>query len=218
MVYALTFTGNIDPTALATFLLAAITLVTVVVGGRALGKTTEEIDLSRREVEEAHRPVIVPLLDDAQKMILMFDDITERRARPYYLQNNRLVVPIKNIGSGPALNISVDVTPVNDDGQQSTAWGDKNYTLVVSGLGVGEVIPAVVPIPGLGDVPSFRLRVMYTDVAQKAWVTLANYYNLGGGSYASVSIVPHAEDEYSDPGKEREIGTEGPASSWLTSA
>jgi hypothetical protein len=116
MVYAITFGGNIDPTALATFLLAAITLVTVVVGGRALGKTQEEIDLSRREVEEAHRPVIIPLLDDAQKMILMFDDITERRARPYYLQNNRLVVPIKNIGSGPALNISVNVTPVNDEG------------------------------------------------------------------------------------------------------
>lgn len=193
MVYALTFSGNIDPTALATFLLAAITLVAVVVGGRALGKTQEEIELSRREVEEAHRPVIVPVLDDAQKMILMFDDITDRRARPYYLENNRLVVPIKNIGLGPALNISVDVTPVNDDGQQSAAWGDKNYTIVVLGVGVGEIIPAVVPIPGLSDVPSFGLRVMYHDVAKKPWVTLAKYYALAGGSYASMSIVPHTE-------------------------
>jgi hypothetical protein len=129
-------------------------------------------------------------------MILMFDDITERRARPYYLQNNRLVVPIKNIGSGPALNISVNVTPVNDEGQQSAAWGGKDYTIVVLGLGVGEVIPAVVPIPGLGDVPSFVLRVMYDDVAEKTWVTLAKYYDLAGGSYASMSIVPHTEYEY----------------------
>jgi hypothetical protein len=37
---------------------------------------------------------------------------------------------------------------------------------------------------------------MYDDVADKAWVTLANYYDLAGGSYASMSIVPHAEYEY----------------------
>lgn len=52
------------------------------------------------------------------------------------------------------------------------------------------------PIPGLGDVPSFVLRVMYDDVADKAWVTLGKYYDLAGGSYGSMSIVPHAEYEY----------------------
>jgi hypothetical protein len=129
-------------------------------------------------------------------MILMFDDTTERRARPYYLQSNRLVVPIKNIGSGPALNISLNVTPVKAEGQQSAPWDGKDYTIVVLGLGVGEAIPAIVPIPGLGGVPSFLLRVMYSDVAEKAWVTSSKYFDLGGGSYAHVSIVPHTEYQY----------------------
>lgn len=57
-------------------------------------------------------------------------------------------MPIKNIGSGPALNISVNVTPVNDEGQQSAAWGGKDYTIVVLGLGVGEVSRRSCPSPG----------------------------------------------------------------------
>ena len=97
---ALTFTGDVDPTALATFVLAVITLVSVIVGGLALRKAQNEIDPSRREVEEAHRPVLIPVIDETQSLS-EYDATTVRPLRPYYKDAARVVIPIRILGADP---------------------------------------------------------------------------------------------------------------------
>ncbi len=52
MIFALELSDNVDPTALATFLLAVLTLAAVVVAVWTLRRSQDEIDLSRREVEK----------------------------------------------------------------------------------------------------------------------------------------------------------------------
>lgn len=137
MLFGVEFTDDVDPTALATFILAAITLATVLVGGIALRRTRSEIDLSRREVEEAHRPVLIPIIDATQELHL-WDATTKHPVRPFFREASRVVVPIKNIGSGPALDITASLTPRNDAGEFSEAWGDKKHTSNLVGLGVSE--------------------------------------------------------------------------------
>jgi len=100
------------------------------------------------------------------------------------------VVPITNIGSGPALDIEVSVTPRNDAGEFSEAWGDRKHTGTVVGVGVSDVMPVAIYVPNLGDVPSFDLWVTYTDVAEKRWVTSAKYLvRTDGGKYTKLSIT-----------------------------
>jgi len=186
--FALTFTGNVDPTAVATFVLAALTLAAVIVGGKALRKTQSEIYISRREVEEAHRPVVIPIIDETRRVDMV--GATQRMAKPWFAPSNRVVVPITNIGSGPALDIEVSVTPRNDAGGFSEAWGDRKHTGTVVGVGVSDVMPVAIYVPNLGDVPSFDLWVTYTDVAEKRWVTSAKYLvRTDGGKYTKLSIT-----------------------------
>jgi hypothetical protein len=63
MIFGLEFTDEVDPTAPATLALAMVTVGSVVLAWRALRQTRDEISLSRREVEEAHRPVLTPAVD-----------------------------------------------------------------------------------------------------------------------------------------------------------
>jgi hypothetical protein len=185
LLFALTFTGNVDPTALATFLLAALTLAAVIVGGKALRKTQSEIDTSRLEVEEAHRPVLIPLHDVNQEL-REFDAPTVYRAKPRYKENNRVVVPIKNIGSGPALNISVNLALLDDTGDEQ---GDMMHQTNIVGLGVSEMTPVEVFVPAR-EMPNFRLRAQYADVAGKTWQTSADYFKREDGVYVGMSIDP----------------------------
>jgi hypothetical protein len=171
VVFGLEFSDNVDPTALATVALALLTFVTVVAGGLALRRTRTEIDLSRSEVEQAHRPVLIPVLDEHQGTDL-HDAITTYQVKPIALERDRLVLPIKNIGSGPALDITVSVLPVTPSGTVFS-WGTVDATLV--GLAVSEMFPVTLRIPGLTQltsVPSFELTVRYLDGAGKPWLPL----------------------------------------------
>lgn len=169
MLFGLTFTGNVDPTALATFVLAGLTLAAVIVGGKALTKTQSAIDLSRREVEEAHRPVVVPLVDGL------------------HADGDWLFVPIKNIGLGPALDVEVGATLRDDAGNYTEAAGPERIG-AVAGLGVSDVRPIEIRIPHLGAMPNFDVRVMYSDVAEKPWVTTAKYLR-ADGRYTGLRIT-----------------------------
>ena len=60
MPFTLELSDNVHPTAVATLALAVLMLAEVVIGRRTLRQTQSEIELPRREVEEAHRPVVVP--------------------------------------------------------------------------------------------------------------------------------------------------------------
>jgi hypothetical protein len=194
MPLALTFTGNIDPTALATFILAVVTVISVVIGGKALRQargeieqTQNEIAVSRLAVEEAHRPVVIPVVDETH---VMEHPLTlGSQTRPSFANHN-IVIPIKNIGAGPALDIEVSVTPRNDAGEFSDAWGDRRYNATFVGIGIGEVTPVVIHLSQLGDLPSFDLWVTYRDVAGKRWLTAAKYLaRTEHGKYTELSIT-----------------------------
>ena len=175
------------PTALATFVLAVITLVSVIVGGLALRKAQNEIDPSRREVEEAHRPVLIPVIDETQSLS-EYDANTASLLRPYYKDAARVVIPIKNIWSGPALSITAAITPRNDAGDFSEVWGDNKHSATVVGLGVSEVYAVAVYADRLGDLPNFDLWLTYEDVAGKTWQTSAKFLKQSS-EFTALSIV-----------------------------
>jgi hypothetical protein len=185
VIFALELSDNVDPTALATVLLAVLTFATVVVGVRALRRSKDEIDLSRREVEQAHRPVLIPINDENQELLASGKAATYR-AKPRYQENNRIVVPIKNIGEGPALNIIVAVGPPSWVDEPAPI--DDVQWIRVVGLGVSESAQVAVYVQGLTELADFSLALTYVDVAGKTWRTSADYHLREGGIYDRISI------------------------------
>jgi hypothetical protein len=187
MIFALELSDNVDPTALATVALAILTLAVVVVGIRALRQTRNEIDLSRQEVEEAQRPVVVRVIDKTTVMQIWGE--SPLPMSPYFAGGGLLYVPLRNIGSGPALDVEVSLIHRNDAGRFSELSGDTKYNgRRVAGLGVSDVAPIEIRIGKLDGLPSFDVRVVYRDVARKRWVTTAKYLAPDGGRYDELSI------------------------------
>lgn len=109
------FNGTWDRTAIGTLALAAVTLLLagasfwmVVLTRGSLAQTKDEIALSRREVEEAHRPVLVPAVDSTSYIDLGAIGANRER-RPQLEPGGHLFVPVENIGPGPALNVEATV-------------------------------------------------------------------------------------------------------------
>ncbi len=183
---AVELSDDIDVTGLATLALAVVTVVLAVVGGVALRQTKEGLDLTRREVESAQRPVLIPVTDET-KQIQAAGSSPIRLAKPYFVESHRLVVPVKNIGVGAALKIQVEVTPRNDAGDRSDAWGSDRHVGTLVGLGVSEIAAAMIEIPRLADLPNFDVWLTYEDVAGKAWVSSAKYLKSDGYTLLGVA-------------------------------
>jgi hypothetical protein len=187
VLFALEFSDNVDPTAIATIALAVLTLAAVVVGGKALSKTQTEIEWSRKEVEEAHRPVLIPVYDEAQEL-QPSGTLVIHRAKPRYQERERVVLPIKNIGSGPALNIMLSLAPLPANEPAGDRDALRWSTTRILGLGVMEILWVTVRVPDVTEVPDFALSLVYMDVAEKVWKTEADYIALGDGEYGGMSI------------------------------
>jgi hypothetical protein len=179
--YLLLLVGSIDWTAvaaIATLALAVVTAISVAIGWSALRKAQDEVDLSRREVEEAHRPLVVPVIElDQSYRVANIGLIpvapTVQQGGPFgHLR--KLIIPVRNIGSGPALDVTVGVIGRNDAGEYSHAWGPECFGGVLA-IGVQEVKPVDISVPPLSDVPSFDIAVTYSDLAGKTWRTSAKY-------------------------------------------
>jgi hypothetical protein len=181
--FALEFTGTVDPTALVALILALLTLVALVVVIRALRSGQREIDRWRGQVEQAQRPVVVPI-HSAMQM-------------PVYQGHGELLVPFENIGSGPALDLLVFVTLRDESGGFSAAWGEVKHTGAASGLGASKVTPVEVRALGLGGLTSFDVWVAYSDLAGREWVTSAKYIASEEGSrYTNmwIAAVPDGQN------------------------
>ncbi|MGZ4287634.1 MAG: hypothetical protein ACXVW5_25975 [Solirubrobacteraceae bacterium] len=143
--YGLQLTGNVDPTALVTLILALLTVALLVVVIRALHLAQREVDRWRDQAEQSHRPVVVPIHSTMQM--------------PVYQGHGELLVPIENIGSGPALDLHLFVTPRDENGGVSPAWGEVKHTGAASGLAVSKTTPVEVRAWGLGGLTSFDVWV-----------------------------------------------------------
>lgn len=186
----LAFFGNWDATALGTLALAAATFASLIFARRSLGQmqqqiklgqaqlgqTQAEIALSRREVEEAHRPVVVPVVvARPSSMASVSASSLTAPERPRLVGDGVLGVPIKNIGSGPALNITAGVLRLNADGSTWNGPIEPQTPGIIAGLGKEAVVPIEIRAHGWEERWDFGLTIIYKDVAGKCWETVCRY-------------------------------------------
>lgn len=179
------FNGTWDWTAIGTLTLAAVTLALaaatfwmVKLTRRALIQSRDEIALSRREVEEAHRPVLVPVVIARPPQLGPSPLPSGPRAfpdRPCVIVPSTLVVPVKNIGSGPALNVVASVERLGDEGAPWTGPIDHQTPGLATGIGNGELVHIPIHAHGWEERWNFKLTLMYEDVAEKRWTTAGCY-------------------------------------------
>jgi hypothetical protein len=179
MMY-LAFAGNWDATAVGTLALAVVTGVSLVIGWKSLRQ-------GQGEVEEAHRPVLVPLADSRPINMVEAGLAEPPAARPLFLGEGQLAVPIENIGTGPALDVEVSVWMRNPDGDPTSVGTGGMTPANVAGIKTSDSVAPIVRINGLADVPGFQLMLTYEDVAGKGWVTRALYVATDR-SYTDVTV------------------------------
>lgn len=177
----LEFSDDVDPTGLATFVLACLTLAALILTRRALKQTREEIGLSRQEVEQAHRPVLVPVVDAVRPIKLPTGETSP--AFPFVVGNHHFV-PVENIGSGPALDTEMGLTLLGPDLPEAH---EGEHTMRIPGIGVGHLTPLELPLAG-ATPREFDLRLTYLDVAGKHWVTTASWRVGMANRYEKLSI------------------------------
>jgi len=218
MLLGLKLNDEVDLTAIGTLLLAAATLLSlfflrrslkqtqaqIVLGQRQLAQTQEEIGfsrkeicLSRKEAEAAHRPVVVPIAGGQHFTLANGEDVP---AGPYVSSPGLLVVPMMNIGLGPALCLESAIEglgPVN-------GWSERRPLGEVTGIGVAEVISLEIAIQDLSDIPDFNLTLTYDGVTGKGWRTVACWL-AGEARYDGLAIMSCRRD-----GKESPLQTRQP--------
>jgi hypothetical protein len=155
---AFEFNGSLDWTAIGTLALAGVTFVSLVFGRRALTQTKEEIDVSRKEVEEAHRPVVVPT------------NVVWGQNGP----GSMVSVWLENIGTGPALGLRASIVLLTSDGEPAGHGGEHaNPGEIALGAGAEKVLNVETERWSKGAC--FALDAIYEDVAGKLWQTQGNY-------------------------------------------
>lgn len=195
-----------------TLILAAVTLGSVVLGWRALRDTREGIDVAReelvasrrqveateRQVEAQQRPVLVPVVDTSRKMTPPGHDSSQ--AKPRLSSKGLLLLPLENIGTGPALDVRVGITGRDPDGSYGAELGELEHSGYVFAIGAKAL--AGIPVAFVGRaspsvIPSFDVLVTYKDLAGQTWKTSAQYVS-GGidgtiGFYSNPEIAPRQD-------------------------
>jgi hypothetical protein len=190
-----TFNGTWDWTAVGTLALAVVTLAAVIIGTVSLRQTRKAIALSREEVEEAHRPVVVPVIVPRP---LGAASVSSSRGtvptRPSVIAEGLLAVPVQNIGSGPALNITATVKQLTADHEPWRGPFEPQTPGTAAGIGRDQIIRIVIRVHGWEERWSFELTITYEDVAGKKWSTVGRYI-ANNEQYLGVAIT--ATDERS---------------------
>jgi hypothetical protein len=177
---------------------------------KSLAQTRQDIEISRREVEEAHRPVIVPLADRTAFMDLGADGAGLEKT-PQLRPSGRLFIPLRNIGSGPALNVEASIGLLDQVSDPASAAPGQTPGRL-AGLGKLRSTPVLIELHGWGgstngEMPSFSLILDYDDVAGKSWRT-ACIYVAPTGRYEGMTIdTTKRERPLSDLVKPVPLGT-----------
>lgn len=206
---AVTFDGVWDWTAVGTLALALATFASLHFARRALGQAQEqirlgqrqleqtqrEIELSRREVEEAHRPVVVPVIIAGRPHLAqsVSRGPSDYPMRPSVMESGKLVVPVQNIGAGPALNVVASIERLDDDGGPWRGAIEQQKRGRATGISSGASVHIEVFYHGWEERRSFRLTLAYEDLAGKRWATVGDY--IGGSRRFEGLAINEAERE-----------------------
>jgi hypothetical protein len=165
------FNGTWDWTAIGTLALAVVTLAAVIIATIALRQTRDAIALSRREVEEAHRPVVVPVVGERKVGTVSRHTL---RVGPK-VRDGLVVIPVQNIGVGPALQVEASLKLLGTDGKPSIAPVGPQTPGTVTGIGKNQSTTIEIRAHRWTEGASFELTVRYRDVAGKEWETVGRY-------------------------------------------
>jgi hypothetical protein len=181
--------GSLDYGSLAvsvgTLILAVFTLGSVLLGWQALSDTRADIQVSRealkisqKEMEAAQRPVLLPLMSDDQRWHFRIHEWgTNVVARPQVGgPDGRLLIPIRNVGAGVALNVIILMVGRTDGFGWSEPWGNQPHTGYHVAIAVDDAAPIIIEQhPPIGGVPAMELAILYRDLAGIGWITYTRY-------------------------------------------
>ena len=107
------------------------------------------------------------------------------------IESGTLVVPVQNIGVGPALNVVAAIERLQDDGGSWTGAIDHQTPGQATGISPGAPVHIEILAHGWEERWSFRLTVTYEDIAGKRWATVGVYI---GGSRRYEHVAVEVED------------------------
>lgn len=164
-----------EVTAIATGLLVIVTAVLAVAAILAARYAKDALDTARADLKTAQdqlegvqRPLVVPSTG-TQPLVMQGE----------YSANNTLVVPVDNIGPGPALDVRGEIELLDVEGQPSTNRSAALRSIAAEALaGAAPRPPADLRFRASGwqEGASLRLTLYYRDVAGKRWRTTARFH------------------------------------------
>jgi hypothetical protein len=211
---------KIDLTGIGTLLLAIATFGAVAIGVRTLNETKSQIGVSKsqiaistRDLQESHRPVLVGVAESGRLIPRAGSAGRTVPARPYVLPyhgpplnlvyerpTSTLIIPVENVGAGPALNVSAQVvrwaTTRNEYAAPAAAPVTQQAEGTATGLGVGGLVQLEIhmEVPKTREImwngsPGFIVSIIYADGAGKRWETLGTWVP-EAEAYAGVDVTP----------------------------
>ena len=192
-----TLNGTWDWTAIGTLVLALVTLLLagatfwmVALTRRSLTQTQDEITLSRREVEEAHRPVLVPFQRSGTAIKFRGGEIPAGGG-PHVSENDparhdlpaysAAFLPVENVGVGPALNVRGEFT--GPRGVGITLFPTEAVAAGAHGIVTFENWDGA-SVSFTGNDPPLTATVEYDDVAGRTYRTTV-VFDAGHNAYRS---------------------------------
>jgi hypothetical protein len=188
MILAITGTTAAIWTAMGTLALALATFVSlyfarrsinqtqeqIKLGQRQLAQTQREIELSRQEVEQAQRPVLVPFQRSGTAIKFRGSEIPADGG-PTISENpadlprfSAALLPVENVGVGPALNVRGEFT--GPHGAGTTRFPTEAIAVGANGVVSFENWDGE-SLSFTGDDSSVSALIEYTDVAGRTYRT-----------------------------------------------
>jgi hypothetical protein len=173
--------------AVGTILLAIATFWLALTARAQMRTTGEEVELTRVQVERAHRPVIVPASN--------LGEVYFRRGRVAAIGPSAtvdgLILPIQNIGMGPALEVRGEA----ETGGAGSIHGRGIALHPIEGVGAtaGNAVVFVQRDGQLSVELEVTARLVYEDVAGKTYYTDI-HYNGASGAYRSTIHPPSPQE------------------------
>lgn len=138
---------------------------------RLARRSEQQVEIARAGVERAHRPVIVPASSRAE-LAFRIGTVSDAGAGPT-MHAGKLVVPVENVGMGPAMNVRGECAAVVG----GSTWGTGFVLHPVEGIAAGaaNAVTFVAREGRLEEHPELAVRLIYEDVAARSYWTALHF-------------------------------------------